>query len=106
MPLAALNALRVPSAEAHFIYFTMAQITHGSYFNIAPMDIVERLFDLWLLTTSLLFLCIVISRSEHGMRLTALNALRAFSCPVCACVRSMGMYHAHTMRMPVCRLRH
>ena len=45
MPLAALNALRVPSAEAHFIYFTMAQITHGSYFNIAPMDIVERLFD-------------------------------------------------------------
>ena len=96
----------VSSAEAHFIYFTMAQITHGSYFNIAPMDIVERLFDFWLLTTSLLFLCIVISRSEHGMRLTALNALRAFSCPVCACVRSMGMYHAHTMRMPECRLRH
>ena len=88
------------------LYLTTAQIIHGSYFNIAPVDIVERLFDIWLLTTSLLFLCIVISRSEHGMRLTALNALRAFSCPVCACVRSMGMYHAHTMRMPVCRLRH
>ena len=66
MPLAALNALRVPSAEAHFIYFKMAQITHGSYFNIAPMDIVERLFDFWLLIIRLLFQSIVISRSEHG----------------------------------------
>ena len=47
-------------------YFTMAQITHGSYFNIAPVDIVERLFDLWLLITSLLFQSIVVSRSEHG----------------------------------------
>ena len=28
------------------LYLTTAQIIHGSYFNIAPMDIVERLFDL------------------------------------------------------------
>ena len=41
-------------------HFTSAQITHGSYFNIAPMNTLERLFDLLLLYVSLLFSSIVI----------------------------------------------
>ena len=81
-------------------YFTMAQITHGSYFNIAPMDIVGRLFDFWMLITSLLFQSIVISRSEHGIR--GRNAACRIKCIPCILMPGMRIFAQYGHSWPIC----